>query len=274
MKNIEGLTFKELSSILNIPIVAIRELSEDAPFLYRKVNIPKNEKDYRELEIPHQILKCFQRQLLHKVFDKIHIHPCLYGGPKSCTKKAVHAHINKPIVITMDIKNFFPNIKTHRVINTFNIFGISKDLSPILARLVTSHNHLPQGAPTSPSVGRMALNPFAYELNNMLIGIHSNAAFSIYVDDIIISGPEGIARIIPTVERMLSRHGHKINRAKTQIMQKYKEQAALNIRLNKRIEATSKFRAEIEDLEKHLPPWNPKLIGKKAYVKYLQRPIS
>ena len=274
MKNIENLTSEKLSSILGIPIEVILELAKDAPLLYRKVKIPKNYKEFRELEIPHKILKCFQKQLLHKIFDKVQIHPCLFGGPNSSTKRAVCAHVKKPVVITMDIKNFFHSVKKLHVLNAFKNFGINNDLSIILARLVTSHNHLPQGAPTSPFIGRMVLNPFAHELDNMLKGIHSNATFSIYVDDITLSGPDGIKRIIPTVEKILSRHGYKIKKEKTQIMHRCNEQVSLNIRLNKRIEATSKYLAEIEELEKRLPPWDPKILGKKAYVKYLLRPIS
>jgi len=268
------LTSEKISSILGIPIDVILELAKDAPFLYRKVKIPKNEKEFRELEIPHQILKDFQRRLLHEVFDNFQIHRFLYGGPGSSTKKAVYTHIKKPIVITMDISNFFPSVKKRMVINAFNAFGIKNDLSIILARLVTCRNHLPQGAPTSPCVGRIVLNQFAFELNKMLRGIHINAAFSIYVDDITISGPEGIKRIIPTVEKMLFRHGYKINKEKTQIMHKSDEQISLNIRLNKRIEATCKYLSEIEELEKRLPPWDQEIIGKKAYIKYLSKPIS
>jgi RNA-directed DNA polymerase len=268
------LTSERLSSILGIPTDAILELAKDAPFLYLKVKIPKNEKEFRKLEIPHPILKSFQRQLLHKVFDKFNTHPCLYGGRESSTKKAVHAHIKKPIVITMDIRNFFPSVKKYSIINALNTFGISEDLSMIVARLVSCHNHLPQGAPTSPCIGRLVLNQFAVELDSMLKGIHSNSAFSIYVDDITISGPEGIKRIIPTVEKMLFRHGYKIRKGKTQVMHRSDEQISLNIRLNNRIEATSIFLAEIEELEKRLPPWNPKILGKKAYVKYLLKPLS
>jgi RNA-directed DNA polymerase len=273
MEKIVDLTCEKLTSFLSIPIEIILELAEDAPFLYHKARIPKNDKGLRKLEIPHQILKCFQRQLLHKVFDKFQTHPCLYGGPKSSAKKAVYAHVRKPIVITMDIRNFFPSIKKHKVIDALNFFGVNKDLSIILARLVTSHNHLPQGAPTSPCIGRLVLNPFAYELDKMLKGIHPSSAFSIYFDDITISGPEGIKRIIPIVDKMLIRHGYELKKEKTQIMKKCDEQVSLNIRLNKKIEATNKFQAQIEELEKQLPPWNPKLLGKKAYVRYLSRPL-
>lgn len=249
------------------------ELSEDAPFLYRKVRIPKNDKEFRQLEIPHQILKNFQRRLLHRVFDKFPIHPKIFGGPKSSTKKAVASHIKKPVVITMDIKNFFPSVKKHYINDAFHAFGINKDLSTILTRLVTFHNHLPQGAPTSPCIGRMVLNPFAFELNKMMKRIHPNATFSIYVDDITLSGPEGIKRIIPTICKVLGRHGFNIKKEKTQIMYRNNEQVSLNIRLNERIEATKKYLAEIEELEKHLAPWDPRLLSRKAYVKYLSKPI-
>ncbi len=274
MINFPSLTIDELSSTLAIAPKSLSTLARDTGFLYRKAIIPKNRHKVRVLEIPEEGLKTLQRELLHKILDRIPTHPSLYGGPASSTKKAVQMHINKPLVIALDIKDFFPSIKKYRVIRAIENIGIEAGVSKLLADLITYHNHVPQGAPTSACIGRIVLNNFAFELDQMLKGISPIAAFSIYVDDIIISGPEGLKRIIPIMAKMLGRYGFKINREKMEIMRKNNEQVSLNIRLNKRIEATSKFLAEIDELEKRLPPWSPKLSGKKSYVRYLRKPMN
>lgn len=273
MEDFSNLTLDEISSALAIPVRPLLLLAKDAKFLYRKATISKKENKFRVLEIPHDVLKYFQRELLHIILDKIQIHSSLYGGPGTSTKKAVHMHINKPMVITMDIKDFFPSIKKYHVINAFEKMGMKSRLPQILADLVTYHNHVPQGAPTSTSIGRIVLSPFAFKLDKILKEISPKTALSIYVDDITISGPRGLKRMIPTIAKMLRRYSYQINRDKTQIMCERDEQISLNIRLNKRIEATTRFLAEIEELEKQLPPWSPKLLGKKSYIRYLQKPI-
>lgn len=266
-------SFDKLGALLNLPIEIIRGIAEEAPFLYRNVKIPQKNKPFRELEIPHPALKLLQKRILHGLFDNITLHPSLYGGPGSSVKKATYTHLRKPVVITLDIKNFFPNIKPRRINNAFKLLGFEEKLAVTLTRLITCHNCLPQGAPTSPFIGRLVLNQFAYAMGELITGIHSRAAFSIYVDDIIISGPKGIIRIVPLVGKILRHNGLRLNLEKTRIMYRSDEQVALNIRLNNKIEASKKFLVEVENVEKQLPPWHPRLKGMRAYLKYLASPM-
>lgn len=268
---LESLSVEILAGKIGLPSNALLELSTDAPLLYFKKLIPKNGSSTRKLEIPYLILKNFQKKLLKKILHKIPSHDKLYGSPGTSIKRAVAEHVKKATVITMDIKDFFPSIKVFKVKNAFVRNGATIDVAEILSRLVTHKNHLPQGAPTSPCIGRLVLQQFADEFEKLLKKI-PKSSFSIYVDDITISGPAKIKRIQNTVGKMLNRHGFEINKNKTKIMNRDEEQVSLNIKLNKRIEATEKFLKEIKELEKRVPSSNPVLQGKKSYVKYLMRP--
>lgn len=268
---LESLSVETLAKKIGIPCIALLELSTDAPLLYFKKSIPKNGSGTRKLEIPYLILKNLQKKLLKKILHKIPVHLKLYGSPGTSTKKAVAEHVKKATVITMDIKDFFPNIKGFKVKNIFIRHGATIDIAKILTRLVTHKNHIPQGAPTSPCIGRLVLQQFAEELEKLLKKI-PKSSFSIYVDDITISGSKKIKGFQNTICKMLNRHGFETNKNKTKIMNRDEEQVSLNIKLNNRIESTEKFLKEIEELEKEVPSSNPVLQGKKSYVKYLMRP--
>lgn len=193
----------------------------------------------------------------------------LFGGPGSSTKKAAAEHTRKHVLITTDIKAFFPSVKSYIVKNMFLRFGASEEISRILTRLLTHKNHLPQGVPTSPAIGRLVLFPFAEELNRLLNKI-PKSSFSIYVDDIILSGPKGVKGFLSVIRKILIRHGFKINE-KTRIMYRSEEQVCLNIRVNDGIEPPKSYIHEIKELEKIVPLSNPILKGKISYVNYLKR---
>lgn len=268
---LDDLTVEIIAKKTGLPYTSLLELANDAPFLYYEKSISKNGGGIRKLEIPHLILKNFQKKLLEKILNKISTHPKLYGKAGTSTKKAVADHVKKAMVITMDIKDFFPSIKVSKIKNLFIQNGATNEVAKILTRLVTRKNHLPQGAPTSPYVGRLVLQKFAEELEKLL-GKIPKSSFSIYVDDITISGPKGIKRIQNTISKILKHHGFGINENKTKVMNRDDEQVSLNICLNNRIEATKKFLKEIEKLAKKVPASDSTLQGKKSYVKYLMKP--
>lgn len=267
-KVLDDLTIELLAKRVGLRQKNLLELANIAPNLYSEKPIPKGKGGKRILEIPYPLLKSSQKNLLDKILHKIPTHPNLYGRPGTSIKNAVSEHIKKALVVTMDIRDFFPNTKAHKVKKAFVENGASQEIANLLTRLVTYKNHLPQGAPTSPCLGRMVLQPFAEQLENLLLSI-PKTSFSIYFDDITISGPKGIKSIKNTIANILKRHGYEINKSKIFVMNRKMEQVSLNIKLNNRIEATEKFLQEIEELSKKLPPSHPSLKGKKAFEKFL-----
>lgn len=271
MKTLDNFSIEKLSKATGLPQDALLDLAKDAPLLYHESYIPKKEKGHRKLEIPHPLLKKFQKVLLKKVLNKIPTHPCLYGRPGDSVKKAVREHVKKKVIITMDIEDFFPSTKAFMIRNAFIRNGTTKEVAKLLTRLVSRNYHLPQGAPTSPCIGRIILHPFAQEVEKIFINIPMSS-FSIYVDDITISGPKDIKGFRNTIGEMLKRYGYMVNKNKTKVMDRNQDQISLGIRLNDRIEARKEFMREIEELEKKVPPSDLKLRGQKSYVEFLRRP--
>lgn len=254
---------------MGIPVQELLNISKIAPKLYYYKLVPKKSGNQRKLEIPHTNLKRIQTIILHEILDNLDTHPDLFGGPGTSTKKAAQAHIQKHLLITTDIKDFFPSVKSHSVRDMFLRHGASKEISGLLTRLVTHKNHLPQGSPASPAIGRLVLQPFAEELESILNKI-PRAGFSIYVDDIILSGPKGTKGFLSTIRKMLLRYGLKINN-KTKLMYRNQEQVCLNISVNDGIAPPASFLNELKELSKIYPPSHPKMRGKTSYAKWLRK---
>lgn len=271
MKALENFTIERLSKATGLPQDALLDLAEDAPLLYHEAYIPKKDQGHRKLEIPHPVLKKFQKVLLNKVLNKIHTYHRLYGRPGDSVKKAAREHVKKIVIVTMDIEDFFPSTKSLMIRNAFIRNGATKEVAKLLTKLVSRNNHLPQGAPTSPCIGRIVLHPFAQEVGKLFINIPMSS-FSIYFDDITISGPKDIKGFRNTINEMLKRYGYMVNKNKTKVMNRNQDQISLGIRLNDRIEARKEFMREIEELEKKVSPADLKLQGKKSYVEFLRRP--
>ncbi len=259
-----------LAKIIGLPKACLLELTEFAPSLYIECSLPKKDGGFRTLEIPNNFLKNVQKSLHVKLFNKLHTHPKLFGTKGTSIKDAVQAHTKRDMVITMDIKNFFPNTKSYLIKNSLIINGASTEIAGLLTRLITNKNHLPQGAPTSSSIARIVLHPVAVEIERYLSNIPFSD-FSIYADDITLSGPHGIKRIKNSIQKLISRYKYEINKSKVYVMNSHQDQISLGLKLNRGIEATDKMLKEIESLEIHLPPDHPTLVGKKGWIKFLTK---
>ncbi len=269
-KTLEFLNLQGLASRLGLDQSDLLQLIRIAPKQYYEKIITKNNKT-RILEIPYPLLKAKQKILLKEILSGLPTHPRQFGCPGTSIKDAVADHIRKPVVITLDIKNFFPSVKAGQVGAVLRRRKASSEVAKAITRLTTYKNHLPHGSPTSPCLARLVLNPLALNLERMMKSLHSDAAFSIYVDDITLSGPNGLTRLVPQVRRIVQRLGFALNEDKLAIMSRDREQESLGIRLNKRIEPTLSYLSELEEVKKLYPPSHPIVKGKQGFIAFLFR---
>jgi RNA-directed DNA polymerase len=269
---LRSLSVEKLQRIIGISESDFYGLARFAPKLYRHEKLIHIESGKtRKIQIPHPALKRIQKRILDKILICIPTHPCVFGKPGSSIKDAVGTHVQQDMVITMDIRDFFPSVSKNRIIRALIKYGATQHVAHVLTRLVTHEKRLPQGAPTSPCIGRIIITSFAEDLEKV-INNYAAASFSIYFDDITISGPNQITKIIDDAYPLLEKHGFEAKKSKTHIMDREKEQISLSIKLNERIEATDKFRREIEELMNKVPASDPVLKGKIGWRSFLERP--
>jgi retron-type reverse transcriptase len=113
----------------------------------------------------------------------------------------------------MDLKDFFPSIKTPRVRELFNRVGYSKEVAFYLSRLCCLNDSIPQGAASSPIISNIILKTLDNRLSKL--SFQSNLTYSRYADDMVFSGkhiPIGLEEI---VNNKIETLGFDINKSKT-----------------------------------------------------------
>ena len=113
-------------------------------------------------------------------------------------------HAGKPVMVSLDLKDFFQSIKRWRVERLCEWLGWEPEATRIIADLSTYNGSLPQGAPTSP---RLA-NILSIRMDRGLSALARSlgATYSRYADDLTFSfdaddqakihGLVGLARVV------------------------------------------------------------------------------
>ncbi|HBC89042.1 MAG TPA: hypothetical protein DCZ94_19045 [Lentisphaeria bacterium] len=261
-------SIEELARRLEMDCVKLISISVKAPLLYGRKEIPREGKPPRIIEPPHKNLKELQRKLLDTTLIHLRCDDSLFARKGTNTVDAVIPHISKPILITMDIKNFFPSVSHFQVKTALKSRGIPDDVAKLITRLTTHRHHLPQGAPTSVELGRLVMHPVALEVKRALDATGTNYAFSMYVDDVIISGPVGLKRMIGIIYKIYERHGFNLDKSiKMRTMRLGKDvQEALGIRIDRGIEPGEAIRLKLA----HANSNSKEHKGLRSYASHLQ----
>ena len=158
----------------------------------------------RRLAVPHQELARCQRWICKEILGKLDVHPSANGfvRRRSIVTNA-SPHVDREIVINLDLEEFFPSITFPRVLGLLQRCGYSPAAATVLALLCTEcsrqqvefngttyyvalgERSLPQGACTSPALS----NLIAYKLDCRLAGLASQSGWTYtrYADDLTFS---------------------------------------------------------------------------------------
>ncbi len=214
-------------------------------YCYTKTKIPKKSGGYRELNIPSADLKYIQRWILDNILSHMHVseHATGFCNNLSILDNA-KKHVNKPCIINMDIKDFFPSITFEQVFMIFKYYGYTKEVSFILAKLCTYNNRLPQGSPASP----MLSNIRCLKLDKRLAALAKSfdAEYSRYADDITFSGPENINDLISVSKRIIKDEGFIVNEKKTRTALKHQRQEVTGLIVNNdKVRVNKKYKRKL-----------------------------
>ena len=230
---------------------------------YRYRPVSKRFGQVRLIEAPKLRLKAIQRQILTDILDHILPHAAAQGfrrGTSICTFAA--PHVNRHVVMRLDLCNFFPTISLAHVQALFRTVGYPESIADLLAGLCThatpdeiwndfpaslttlretrprySNPHLPQGAPTSPALANLC----AYRLDCRLAGLAqaAGAVYTRYADDLAFSGGEGFQ---PKAKRfqlqacaIVGEEGFSVHYRKTRIMQRGVRQQLAGVVVNQHL---------------------------------------
>jgi hypothetical protein len=230
-----------IDNICGLSEVKFKKLASRAPTLYFTRSEPKPSGRHRVISAPYSNLKAVQQEL-RDLLNQVPIPDGICGKKGTSTISAMRPHVRKPMVITLDIADFYPSITSKQIAHVLNKLLDDEAQISNFVRLVTRKNVLPQGAPTSPVLARLVVVKAFEEIQKAIQGICPGSGISMWVDDITISGPEGLKRSIPLIRKILKRHGFRLRDEKIRVLPKNREQSNLGLKVNHRIEASTTIR--------------------------------
>jgi hypothetical protein len=236
--------------------------SEGALRHYRYRWIPKTAGSKRLVEIPKPRLKEMQRRILHEILSCAQPHEAAHAFRAGrSTATGATQHVGQRIVVRIDLREFYPSIRSGRVQGVFRTLGYPEPVARLLTGLCTNSSpadvlsdelpapnagaagdgvfvaHLPQGAPTSPALANLC----CFRLDCRLAGLARTMGvqYTRYADDLIFSGGHELERNLSRfrifVCAVVLNEGFAIRRRKTRVMRSGCRQEVTGIVVNRRL---------------------------------------
>ena len=172
----------------------------------------------REIRAPYPSLKTIQQWIYENVLKSQYVHGCAHGfKPRKSIVTNAMKHVENKCLLKLDLKDFFPSIKTNRVVQVFKDIGYTKTVSWLLATLCCLDEELPQGAPTSPALS----NIVARHMDKRLYRLAKNFGYRYtrYADDISFSGDDIPVAFIKYAREIIEDCGFLVNPKKVRLYQ-------------------------------------------------------
>jgi RNA-directed DNA polymerase len=228
---------------------------------YITYKIRKRNGRSRRIDAPQDPLKAIQKQIVERVLYKFKAHPVAHGFVHGRSPKTnALVHVNKPMVLSVDIKNFFNTIRQERVQSTLTwLLGqhpfvtYTPDDLRLLTALMCYREVLPQGAPTSPVMSNLCCISMDKQLKALAKAANCNTTR--YADDIVVSGyVRDVTNMLNPIYRMLAVHMFRPNRRKTKFRRHFQRQQVTGIVVNKQTgvqkETWRNLRAALHNLKR------------------------
>jgi retron-type reverse transcriptase len=268
-----GFGVEELARRLDIPLDELRAIRS----AYREFTIPKRSGGTRRILAPDDALKAVQRRILRRLLARLRCHPAATGFQKgqSIVSNA-KAHVRQPVVVRMDLREFFASTTEKRVRRYFRKIGWNREAAGLLVRLCTHDGALPQGAPTSPRLSNLV----NYRLDARLSALAArrrmhnprtgnsieyrdiNATYTRYADDITFSfptdDPSSIRYVIRVTRHIVEQEGYELHlRKKLRIRRRHDRQEVTGLVVNERVNLSRATRRWLRAIEHRVASGQP-----------------
>ncbi|MCW7536812.1 reverse transcriptase family protein [Aquabacterium sp. A7-Y] len=235
---------------------------------YRRFMLPKKTGGQRTISAPMPRLKRAQYWVLDNLLAKVPCHAAAHGfmpGRSIVTNAAPHC--GKPVVVNLDLKDFFPSVTYPRIKGVFRSLGYDERLASVLALLCSENacdelevdgerffvggkgrdRVLPQGAPTSP----MLTNILCRKLDRRLQGLADKLGFTYtrYADDLTFSASAEsaglVGRLLRQVHHVLQDEGFTPHPDKQRVMRSGSRQEVTGVVVNEKPSVSRRERRKL-----------------------------
>lgn len=235
-----------LANVLGLELFALWFFVLNAHTLYTCHNIPKKSGGVRTLHVPDARLAHAQRRILTTFLNTIEYptHVSAYVQGRSVLD-AGRQHAGRPILIVVDLKDFFPSTRRTWVRDALQEYLALPDLtSELLATLVCAPQkvgvkerfRVPQGAPTSGAVANLVA---MQRLDPLILAVCAarGITYTRYADDLAFSRESPMDRdeasvFIKEILAAIKESGYRTNYKKIRVLRPHKQQRLLGMTLN------------------------------------------
>ncbi|WLI08352.1 reverse transcriptase family protein [Pseudomonas sp. FP597] len=215
-----------LAKTLGVVPKLLVDIASNVSTSYTSFDIESKKGKVRTVYDPKYELKRLQKRINSRIFEKVEFPPYLQGGIKDVNSPRDYVencklHVGSSFLISLDIKNFYDNIKVSSVFDIFKyFFKFPDDVCEILTSLVTLNGHVPQGACTSSYVANLVFHNSEYKLVSNFRD--RGLTYSRLLDDVTVSSStlisqEATTEIIRAVAAIFRKHDLRLNSKKTKV---------------------------------------------------------
>lgn len=235
----------ELATWLGLSIPELEWLADlrgtARPGHYHYQPVAKQSGAARLLEAPKPRLKAAQRQILRQILDLVPGHAAVHGFRRHRSIRTFAApHAARPVVLRMDLRDFFPSISRTRVDAVFRTLGYPGPVAALLAGLCTNaaptggplyrQPHLPQGAPTSPALANICFHRSDCRLAGLAAA--TGLQYTRYADDLAFSGEFISENLQARIGAIVLEEGFTLQYRKTRLMRQSVRQHLAGLTVN------------------------------------------
>ena len=257
---------------------------------YRDFEIPKRNGETRKISAPCYSLKMLQRWVLEEILYKVKVSPYSFGFVKSRNRHnnlsnasnspvvdVARRHLKQVYILKMDLKNFYPSIKSERVFSQFLKIGYGTYASNLLTQICTHEGVLPQGAVTSPYLA----NIVCYHMDKRIAGYcgKRGITYTRYADDMIFSSDDrrDLRSVYGIFSSIVADEGFCINKKKTRFLGPKGRKEVLGLILNdeKKLVASRDLKRKVRTVIHHQVVSGDysnqsKVLGYVAYIESIE----
>lgn len=242
--------FSNLLPILSdasIDIEDLEKLKTNLPKEYHSKDISKDTTGTRRIYIPSEKLKVLLR-LINNAIDKLVSFPT---GVTSTTGQGLVGHLKphqrKEVVITADIKDFYPSVKPVNIVNSANLYSsIPQILLEEVFQFSLVEGIVPQGFPTSSLFANLSIldvwSKVQDEIKDMEVDV------TVYSDDWAISGERKDSFfVLDRIRGLLMEKGFSLSPKKQKVMWRNMDQIICKVRVNNKLEIKDDYLQSVVD---------------------------
>lgn len=260
--------FKKLCSIVCFKPNVVENITNNLSKYYKewietkldkKTSLPKKYFDgtekQRTIRPSQKELKLIQSRIKSKILVPLKLPAEIHGGVKGCSNITnAKPHQGNKYIFTTDLQEFYPNITSKRVYDTFCKLKFSPHFSHWLTNLTTWKYELPQGTPTSTHIANLVFLDTDIKLIELCNA--NNITYTRYVDDLTFSSQLDFKHLLNSILDIVTSENFKLSYRKTQYKGK-QTITGVDVFLNK-IDAPEKIiqKSKIEvDTKAELKPY-------------------